>query len=173
MYKTARFWYASPMSTNVLTTVFLMLILAMSVSAVGTISTTTYATTGMGNCRDEPEGSDCVPQKDRVGNDDPDDNDADRDGPGGAGGSEGDPGQGNTGDPSDEGESNCWGKVASALAHNDDGKPGLGEHSSDPVPGDDDNETPREGVGNQREGHPSDHADTVGGLADDVPDCVD
>ena len=43
-------------------------------------------------------------------NDDPDDNDADRDGPGGAGGSEGDPGQGNTGDPSDEGESNCWAK---------------------------------------------------------------
>ena len=59
------------------------------------------------------------------------------------------------------------------MTKNDDGKPGIGEHSSDPVPGDDDNETPREGVGNQREGHPSDHADQVGGLADDVPDCVD
>ena len=40
-------------------------------------------------------------------------------------------------------------------------------------PGDSDNETPREGVGNQNEGHPSDHADVVGGLADEQPDCVD
>jgi hypothetical protein len=46
---------------------------------------------------------------------------------------------------------------------------------SDPVPGDDDNETPREGVGNQREGHPSHHADTVGGFVgpENTPDCVD
>lgn len=59
----------------------------------------------------------------------------------------------------------------------------MGEHSSDPVqtPDDTDNETPREGVGNQPEGHPSDHADTVGGIVDDdttpeedeTPDCVD
>ena len=60
------------------------------------------------------------------------------------------------------------------------GSPGIGEHSSNPVPDDEDTppdeierETPREGVGNQQEGHPSDHADQVGGLADDQPDCVD
>ncbi len=156
------------MSTNVMATVLLMLILAMSVSAIGT---TTYATVGMGNCNRNPD--DCEPQKDRVGNDDPDDSDADRDGPGGEGGSEGDPGQGDTGDPSDEGEENCWGKVTSSLAHNDDDQPGIGEHSSDPVPNLEGKETPREGVGNQAEGHPSDHADSVGGLADDVPNCVD
>ena len=62
-------------------------------------------------------------------------------------------------------------------------KPGLGEHSSNPVDDPDeeeDNETPREGVGNQAEGHPSDLADQVGGLVDDdnteedeTPDCVD
>ena len=56
--------------------------------------------------------------------------------------------------------------------------PGIGEHSSDPVPDDEDTmEIERKhrgkGVGNQQEGHPSDHADQVGGLADDVPDCVD
>lgn len=148
--------------------VFLVLVLTMSISALST--TTTYATTGMSNCREEPDDPDCNPQPDRVGNDDPDDGDADRDGPGGEGGSAGDPGQGE-----DDGreDANCWGKVTSSLTQNEDDQPGIGEHSSDPVPGDDDNETPREGVGNQREGHPSDHADTVGGLADDVPDCVD
>lgn len=151
--------------------------LLMAVLVVGTITVglgNGYATTGMSDCRDpDNDNPDCNDQPDRVGNDDDTDTDADRDGPGGAGGSEGDPGQGNTGDPSDEGEANCWGKVTSSLTQDDDGHPGIGEHSSDPVPGDGDNETPREGVGNQREGHPSDHADTVGGLADDVPDCVD
>ena len=62
-----------------------------------------------------------------------------------------------------------------ALTQNDDGSPGIGEHSSDPFPGDEDNETPREGVGNQQEGHPSDHADTISAedFADDVPECAD
>ena len=138
------------------------------VLAIGTSSTAPlFATTGMGNCRDEPEG--CTPQKDRVGadNDDPDNagEDADRDGPGGSDES--------PETEEDEGEANCWGKVTSSLTQNEDDNPGIGEHSSDPVPDDGDNETPREGVGNQREGHPSDHADTVGGLADDQPDCVD
>jgi hypothetical protein len=139
-----------------------------AITMVMAIGPTTYATTGMGNCNDEPEG--CIPQKDRVGadNDDPDNagEDADRDGPGG------DDGVGQETDD-DEGEANCWGKVTSSLTQNEDDQPGIGEHSSDPVPNDGDNETPREGVGNQKEGHPSDHADTVGGLADDVPDCVD
>ena len=37
-------------------------------------------------------------------------------------------------DPNDDdtGEANCWGKVTSSLAKNDDGHPGIGEHSSDP-----------------------------------------
>jgi hypothetical protein len=150
-------------------TIFMLALLLATMTMAVTTTTPVFATTGMSNCRDEPENDDCNPQPDRVGNDDPDDNDADRDGPGGAGGAAGEPGQGD----SDDGEANCWGKVTSSLTKNDDGKPGIGEHSSDPVPGDDDNETPREGVGNQREGHPSDHADTVGGLADDQPDCVD
>ena len=143
-------------------------LLAIAVLALGSLvfSVPAFATTGMSNCTQDPEREDCNPQPDRVGNDGrgANNNDADRDGPGGADNDETD---------DDEGEANCWGKVTSSLSKNDDGKPGIGEHSSDPRPGDDDNETPREGVGNQAEGHPSDHADTVGGLADDVPDCVD
>ena len=126
-----------------------------------------FASTGMSNCREEPDDPDCNDQPDRVGNDNDDDEspDADRDGPGGDDES--------PDEEEDDGDSNCWGKVTSSLTQNDDGKPGIGEHSSDPRPGDDDNETPREGVGNQNEGHPSDHADVVGGLADEQPDCVD
>jgi hypothetical protein len=74
--------------------------------------------------------------------------------------------------PDDEGEENCWGDVSSDAAQRDDSQPGLGEHSGDPVPGDEDNETPREGVGNQDEDHPSDHADSVGGAFSDA-DCID
>jgi hypothetical protein len=129
------------------------------------LPSTVFASTGMSNCTEEPDEEDCNPQPDRVGNDDDPSEDADRDGPGGDDES--------PDEEEDDGEANCWGKVTSSLTKNDDGKPGIGEHSSDPVGGDDDNETPREGVGNQREGHPSDHADTVGGLADDQPDCVD
>lgn len=127
------------------------------VLAIGTSTTAPlFATTGMSNCTEEPDNDDCNPQPDRVGNDHDEDNEVNRDG------------------PDDEGEANCWGKVSSGLAQKDDGKPGLGEHSSDPVGGDDDNETPREGVGNQAEDHPSDHADTVGRLAgENTPDCVD
>ena len=127
-----------------------------------------FASTGMSDCTSDPEREDCNEQPDRVGNDGngANNNDADRDGPGGDDG----PNQ-ETDDDTDE--QNCWGKVTSSLTQNDDEQPGIGEHSSDPFPGDEDNETPREGVGNQQEGHPSDHADQVGGLADDVPDCVD
>jgi hypothetical protein len=132
-----------------------------------------FASTGMSNCNDEDpdnDNPDCQAQPDRVGNDhsndedETNDSDADRDGPGGE---DTDP------DDNDDGEQNCWGKVTSSLTQNIDDQPGIGEHSSDPRPGDDDNETPREGVGNQAEGHPSDHADTVGGLADEEIDCVD
>ena len=126
-----------------------------------------FASTGMSNCTLDPDREDCNEQPDRVGNDGGGGStDADRDGPGG------DDGPRQT-DDDDAGDQNCWGKVTSSLTQNDDDQPGIGEHSSDPFPGDEDNETPREGVGNQQEGHPSDHADQVGGLADDVPDCVD
>jgi hypothetical protein len=149
--------------------------------------TATYASTGMSNCTLDPDREDCNEQPDRVGNDGGGDStDADRDGPGG------DDGPRQT-DDDDTGEANCWGQVTKSLTQNDDDQPGIGEHTSDPFTGDDDNETPRsiqiemkdqlndqrfwiegiEGVGNQQEGHPSDHADQVGGLADDVPDCVD
>jgi hypothetical protein len=138
-----------------------VLALASYAIVASTVPITVHATTGMSNCTQDPDREDCNPQPDRVGNDNAE---VDRDGPGG-----------DDGDPTDDdtGEANCWGKVTSSLTQNDDDQPGIGEHSSDPVPNDDDNETPREGVGNQNEGHPSDHADTVGGLADDVPDCVD
>jgi hypothetical protein len=145
----------------IITSLLALLLLAVPI----TVPSTVFASTGMSNCTEEPDEEDCNPQPDRVGNDDDPSEDADRDGPGGDDES--------PDEEEDQGEANCWGKVTSSLTKNDDGKPGIGEHSSDPVPGDDDNETPREGVGNQREGHPSDHADTVGGLADDQPDCVD
>jgi hypothetical protein len=56
--------------------------------------------------------------------------------------------------------SNCFGKVISheAQEHKTDPDEGtLGEHSRDPVPGDGDNETPRQGIGNQDQGHPAAH----------------
>ena len=106
------------------------------------------ASTGMGG--DPPGKGQNNPQPDRVGNED----EKDRDGPGGES-AEGD----------DEGEANCWGKVTS------DGtrtlEPGeFGQHAANPT-GDNDNDTPREGVGNQDEDHPSDHADSVGGAFSD------
>ena len=145
----------------------IMSLLALLVLAIPITTPSIIASTGMSNCREEPDDPDCNNQPDRVGNDNDDDEspDADRDGPGGD--------DETPNEEEDDGDSNCWGKVTSSLTKNDDGKPGIGEHSSDPFPGDDDNETPREGVGNQNEGHPSDHADQVGGLADDIPDCVD
>ena len=71
-----------------------------------------------------------------------------------------------TGDPDtvDEGDTvsaDCFGKVISheAQEHKDpDSDEGtLGEHSSDPVPELEGNETPRQGIGNQDQGHPSAH----------------
>jgi hypothetical protein len=106
------------------------------------------ASTGMGG--DPPGKGKDNPQPDRVGNED----EKDRDGPGGES-AEGD----------DEGEANCWGKVTSDGARTLE--PGeFGQHAANPT-GDDDNDTPREGVGNQDEDHPSDHADSVGGAFSD------
>jgi hypothetical protein len=128
---------------------------------LATLAITTFpvfASTGMSDCNngEDEDSPDCGRQADRVGNDEEDDEDAPRDGPGG----EDDTPEEEDDDPDtpQNDDANCWGKVTSELAEGE----GIGEHSSDPVGGDEDNETPREGVGNQAEGHPSDHADTVG-----------
>jgi hypothetical protein len=55
---------------------------------------------------------------------------------------------------------NCFGKVISheAQEHKEDPDEGtLGEHSSDPIPELEGNETPRQGIGNQDQGHPAAH----------------
>jgi hypothetical protein len=70
-----------------------------------------------------------------------------------------------TGDPDtiDEGDTvsaDCFGEVISheAQEHKENPDEGtLGEHSSDPVPEIPGNETPRQGIGNQDQGHPSAH----------------
>jgi hypothetical protein len=129
-------------------------ILLLSILAVMTVTVyttpsqpqTAFSSTGMSDCNNgaEEDSEDCGRQADRVGNDEEGDHDADRNGP-------------------DEDSANCWGKVTSDFTTTKDGDGGGDmSHASDPVRGDDDNETPREGVGNQNEGHPSDHGDTVG-----------
>jgi hypothetical protein len=64
-------------------------------------------------------------------------------------------------DPGSPPDSNCWGEINSGLAESSGG---VGEHASDPIPGDDDRETPRAGVGNQAEDSPGEHGQTVGPL---------
>ena len=118
-----------------------------------------FASTGMSNCNDEDpdnDNPDCNDQKDRVGNDEEDDEDAPRDG------------------PDEQEDANCWGKVTSDFTTTKDGDGGGDmSHASDPVGGDSDNETPREGVGNQNEGHPSDHGDTVGPQFGSDEECTE
>jgi hypothetical protein len=127
---------------------YLFLLALLAIPITTTTTTTVFASTGMSNCTEEPESEDCNPQPDRVGNDHDEDDEVTRDG------------------PDDEGEANCWGKVTSDFA-SEEGDPGdVGEHSSNPTR-DEDNDTPREGVGNQDEDHPSDHADSVGGAFSD------
>lgn len=136
---------------------FVLLVIAVLGGMLGTMTIPTYATTGMSNCTEEPENDDCNPQPDRVGNDHDEDDEVTRDG------------------PDDEGEENCWGKVTSDGVNTNDGDgiggKAFGEHASNPT-GDEDNDTPREGVGNQNEDHPSDHADSVGGAFSNE-DCID
>jgi hypothetical protein len=143
----------------------ILILLLIIVAATTTLLTTTpiqvQATTGMSG---EPHGrGQDNPQPDRVGaGDDNEDDvqDTPRDGPGG---------DDATGD--DTGEENCWGKVTSDAARTFD--PGVfGQHASNPT-GDADRDTPREGVGNQDEGNPSDHADSVGPAfdSDNTEEC--
>lgn len=65
-------------------------------------------------------------------------------------------------DPGQPDDPDCWGEANSGLATDDFGDPGVGQHASDPVPGDDDRETPRDGVGNQAEDSPPEHGAVVG-----------
>jgi hypothetical protein len=63
-------------------------------------------------------------------------------------------------DPADTVNANCFGVVIQdrAQEHKENPDEGtLGDHVSDPVPGDADNETPRQGIGNQDQGHPAAH----------------
>jgi hypothetical protein len=70
-----------------------------------------------------------------------------------------------TGDPTvydstDTVNADCFGKVIQhqAQEHKDDPDEGtLGSHASDPVPELSGNETPRQGIGNQDQGHPAAH----------------
>jgi hypothetical protein len=67
-------------------------------------------------------------------------------------------------DPGQPDDPDCWGEANSDLAQDDFGDPGVGQHASDPIPGDDDKETPRAGVGNQAEDTPPEHGAVVGPL---------
>jgi hypothetical protein len=150
------------MTTKITILLLALLVLTVPITLVPNTSTV-FASTGMSNCNDDDESNDnpdCNDQRDRVG---ADDDEVSRDGP-------------------DEGseDANCWGKVTSDFTTTQDGDGGggqsFGEHSSNPVNDPDteeeDNETPREGVGNQIEDHPSDHADTVGPRFGSDEDCT-
>lgn len=72
--------------------------MVLAIGTMTTITTTktqTFATAGMGNCKDDPD-EECTPQRDRVGNDDPNDEDVDREGPGGEDGDPNDNDEGET-----------------------------------------------------------------------------
>jgi len=63
-------------------------------------------------------------------------------------------------DPGDTITKNCFGKVIQhrAQEHKENPDEGtLGSHASDPVPELPGNETPRQGIGNQDQGHPAAH----------------
>jgi hypothetical protein len=109
--------------------------------------------------KDNPGNGDTQPG--RVGSHD---NDRQTSGEGAsAGGTVTDPTITDDPDTVDEGDTfsaDCFGKVISheAQEHKENPDEGtLGEHSSDPVPELEGNETPRQGIGNQDQGHPSAH----------------
>lgn len=109
--------------------------------------------------KDNPGNGDTQPG--RVGSHD---NDRQTSGEGAnAGGTVTDPtitGDPDTVDEDDTVSADCFGKVISheAQEHKENPDEGtLGEHSSDPVPELEGNETPRQGIGNQDQGHPSAH----------------
>ena len=122
-----------------------------------TMTTMTSITTS--NVNGQVQGSENT-QPDRVGNHD---NDAQTSGEGAQGGTVTDPTI--TGDPivvdsGDTVKADCFGKVISfrAQEHKENPDEGtLGSHASDPVPEISGHETPRQGIGNQDQGHPAAH----------------
>jgi hypothetical protein len=132
---------------------------------------------------DNPNGNDHVPgdneQPDRVGS-----HDVQTSGEGAnAGGTVTDPtipGAGGLveedGVTLEEVTANCFGKVIEheAQEHKDpeSGEDTLGEHSSDPVPEIPGNETPRQGIGNQDQGHPAAHGAFNSNFDDDDAENV-
>ena len=122
-----------------------------------TITTMTSITTSNVNAQSQGNGD---TQPSRVGNYD---NAAQASGEGAQGGTVTDPTI--TVDPTvvDSGDTvkaDCFGKVISfrAQEHKENPDEGtLGSHASDPVPELPGNETPRQGIGNQDQGHPAAH----------------
>lgn len=131
-------------------------------TAVGVGVGTVYAQGNSGNVKDNGnagDGGNGETQRERVGSHDDEEQTS---GEGAQGGTVEDPTIPEE-ELGDDGEisANCFGKVISheAQEHKEEGSDEgtLGEHSRDPVPGDEDNETPRQGIGNQIQGHPASH----------------
>ena len=81
------------------------------------------------------------------------------------------------GNQTNQQEANCWGQTTSDVVNAEDhgdrlGGNEFGQHAVNPT-GDDDRDTPREGVGNQDKDHPSDHADEVGDNFVSDEECID
>jgi hypothetical protein len=133
-------------------------VLVILTMVIMTITTMTSITTSNVNAQSQSVGD---TQPSRVGIHD---NAAQTSGEGAnAGGTVSDPTI--TGDPTvydstDTVKADCFGKVIQhqAQEHKDDPDEGtLGSHASDPVPELPGNETPRQGIGNQDQGHPAAH----------------
>jgi hypothetical protein len=78
--------------------------------------------------------------------------------------------------PNGQVSANCFGKVIEheAQEHKENPDEGtLGEHSSDPVPELEGNETPRQGIGNQDQGHPAAHGAFNSGFDEDDAENVE
>jgi hypothetical protein len=131
-------------------------VLVILTMVIMTITTMTSITTSNVNAQSQGSGN---TQPDRVGSHDQ------QTSPNGAnaGGTVTDPtitGDPNVVDSGDTVKSNCFGKVIShrAQEHKENPDEGtLGSHASDPVPELPGNETPRQGIGNQDQGHPAAH----------------
>jgi hypothetical protein len=132
-------------------------VLVILTMVIMTITTMTSITTSNVNAQSQGNGD---TQPSRVGNHD---NAAQTSGEGAQGGTVTDPtitGDPNVVDSGDTVNANCFGKVIQhqAQEHKDDPDEGtLGSHASDPVPEVPGNETPRQGIGNQDQGHPAAH----------------
>lgn len=158
---------------------YLFLLPLLAALAITTLPV--FASTGMSG--DEHGGGVDNPQPDRVGSqdDEPDtvgseDDPANRDGPGGEDDNTPEEEDDDPDTPQND-DANCWGQTTSDVVNAEDdgdriGGNTFGQHAANPT-GDDDRDTPREGVGNQDEDHPSDHADEVGDNFGSDEDCID